>query len=88
MEIDLSPEQVRLIEAELSNGRFSSPEEVITKALQVLARRREEYLEWVEDVREKVGEAEASLARGERFPLEDVAEQLQEKFRRAREAQG
>lgn len=88
MEINLSPEQVRLIEAELAQGRSSSPEEVITKALQVLARRREEYLEWVEEVREKVGEAEASLSRGERLPLEVVAENLQEKFRRAREAQG
>ena len=88
MKIDLSPEQVRLIEAELAQGQFRSAEEVITKALQVFSMRRQEYLGWVEEVREKVEAAEASLARGERIPLETVAEQLQEKFRKAREAQG
>lgn len=50
MNITLSSEQVKLIEAQLALGQFSSPEEVITKALQTLTQTRKHYWEWVEEV--------------------------------------
>ncbi|MEG4167613.1 type II toxin-antitoxin system ParD family antitoxin [Microcoleus sp. S13_D1] len=68
MNIALSPEQVKLIEAQLALGQFSSPEEVITKALQTLTQTRQHYWEWVEEVRSSVEEAEAELSRGEGIP--------------------
>lgn len=88
MNITLSPDQVKLIEAELALGQFSSPEEVITKALQTLTQTRQHHWEWVEEVRSSVEEAEAELSRGEGIPLETACEQLQEKFRKAREVRG
>jgi len=81
MNITLSSEQVKLIEAQLALGQFSSPEEVITKALQTLTQTRKHYWEWVEEVRSGVEEAEAELSRGEGIPLESAIEQLPEKFR-------
>ena len=38
-------------------------------------------------MRESVEQAEAELSRGEGIPLETVREQLQEKFRKARDVQ-
>ena len=87
MNITLSPEQVKLIEAQLALGELTSPEEVITKALQTLMQTRKHYWEWVEDVRSSVEEAEAELSRGEGIPLEIAIKQLPEKFRKAREVQ-
>ncbi|PSB39952.1 type II toxin-antitoxin system ParD family antitoxin [filamentous cyanobacterium Phorm 46] len=87
MNITLSSEQVKLIEAQLALGELTSPEEVITKALQTLTQAGKNYWEWVEDVRSSVEEAEAELSRGEGIPLETAIEQLQEKFRKAREVQ-
>ena len=87
MNITLSPEQMQLIEAQLAQGPFSSASEVITKALQTLAQTQKHYWEWEEQVRESVEQAEAELSRGEGIPLETVREQLQEKFRKAREVQ-
>ena len=81
MNITLSPEQVNLIEAQLALGQFSSPSEVITKALLTLTQTRKHYWEWMEEVRLGVEEAEAQLSRGEGIPLESAIEQLQEKFR-------
>jgi antitoxin ParD1/3/4 len=85
MNITLSPEQMQLIEAQLAQGSFSSPSEVITKALQTLTQTRKHYWEWVEEVRSSVEQAEVELSRGEEIPLETVREQLQEKFRKVRE---
>ncbi len=88
MNITLSPEQMQLIEAQLAQGPFSSPSEVITKALQTLAKTQKHYWEWEEEVRKSIEQAEAELSRGEGIPLETVREQLQEKFRKAREVNG
>ena len=45
MNITLSPEQMQLIEAQLAEGSFSSPSEVITKVLQTLAQTQKHYWE-------------------------------------------
>ncbi|MEG4284623.1 hypothetical protein QUB68_15955 [Microcoleus sp. A006_D1] len=87
MNITLSAEQMQLIEAQLAQGQLTSPSEVITKALQTLAQTQKHYWEWEEEVRKSVEEAEAELSRGEGIPLESAIEQLQEKFRKAREVQ-
>jgi antitoxin ParD1/3/4 len=86
MNITLSPEQMQLIEAQLAQGSFSSPSEVITKALLTLAQTQKHYSEWEEEVRKSIEQAEAELSRGEGIQLETAIEQLQEKFRKARES--
>ena len=87
MKISLNPEQEQFVKAQLANGRYRSADEVITQALKVLEQQQREYTAWVEDVRVKVDEAAAELARGEGVPLETVMQQIQERFRKVREAQ-
>ena len=81
MNITLSPQQERFIQKQLANGKFQSAEAVISQALKLLEAQQQEYDAWVEDVRNKVDEATAELARGEGIPLDTVMSQLQEKYR-------
>ena len=85
MNITLKPEQEQFIQNQLAQGRFPNAEAVINQALQLLQEKQREYEDWVEDVRVKVNEAAAELERGEGVPLEKVVEQIQAKFRHARE---
>jgi len=85
MNITLKPEQEKFIQNQLAQGRFPNAEAVINQALQLLQEKQREYEDWVEDVRVKVNEAAAELERGEGVPLETVVEQIQAKFRHARE---
>ncbi len=85
MNITLKPEQEQFIQNQLDQGRFPNAEAVINQALQLLQEKQGEYEDWVEDVRVKVNEAAAELERGEGVPLETVVEQIQAKFRHARE---
>ncbi|BAZ80158.1 MAG: type II toxin-antitoxin system ParD family antitoxin [Sphaerospermopsis kisseleviana] len=86
MNITLNPEQEQFIKTQLAQGKFPDAQAVINQALQLLQETQKEYEEWVEDVRIKVNEAAAELERGEGVPLETVIEQMQAKFRHAREA--
>jgi antitoxin ParD1/3/4 len=88
MNITLNTEQERLIAEQLSHGNYQSADEVVTKALQLLARQQQEYAEWVADVRAKTDEAAAELARGEGIPLDTFMTEIQAKFQRSREANG
>jgi antitoxin ParD1/3/4 len=85
MNITLNPEQEQFIKTQLEQGKFPDAQAVINQALQLLQEKQKEYEEWVEDVRIKVNEAAAELERGEGVPLETVVEQMQAKFRHARE---
>ncbi|AFZ55696.1 type II toxin-antitoxin system ParD family antitoxin [Anabaena cylindrica FACHB-243] len=86
MNITLKPEQEQFIQNQLAQGRFPNAEAVVNQALQLLQEKQREYEEWVEDVRVKVNEAGEELERGEGVPLATVVEQIQAKFRNAREA--
>ena len=83
MSITLEPEQERFIQEQVARGRFKSANEVLAHALILLEREYREDEAWIEDVRQKVDEARAEVARGEVLPLETVMAQLQEKFRQA-----
>jgi antitoxin ParD1/3/4 len=85
--IILEPEQERFIQEQVARGRFKSANEVLAHALILLEQKYTEDEAWIEDVRQKVDEARAEVARGEVLPLETVMAQLQEKFRQARENQ-
>ena len=88
MNITLNTEQERLIEEQLSHGHYQSADEVVTKALKLLARQQQEYVDWVDDVRAKTDEAAASLARGEGVSLDVFMAEIHTKFQQAREADG
>ena len=77
MQITFSIEQERLIAEQLSHGHYHSAEEVVTKALKLLAQQQQEYLDWVNDVRVKTDDAAAALARGEGIPLDTVMANIQ-----------
>ena len=85
MNITLNSEQERLIAEQLAHGKYQSADEVVTKALQLLARQQQEYAEWVADVRVKTDEAAAELARGEGIPLDTFMAKIQAKFQQSRE---
>ena len=87
MSITLEPEQEKFIQEQVARGRFKSANEVLAHALVLLEQKYREDEAWIEDVREKVDEARAGVARGEVLPLETVVAQLQDKFRQARENQ-
>ncbi len=88
MNIQIKPELEQIIQAQIATGRYSNPEEVISKALKLLLEWEKGYQEWVEETREKVEVAIDQLDRGEGIDGEVVVEQLREKLRKARELQG
>ncbi|MBD2616240.1 type II toxin-antitoxin system ParD family antitoxin [Nostoc punctiforme FACHB-252] len=88
MNIQLKPELEQIIEAQIATGRYSNPEEVISKALKLLLEWEQGYQQWVEETRQKVEVAIEQLDRGEGIEGEVVIERLRSKLRQAREAQG
>jgi antitoxin ParD1/3/4 len=83
MNITLKPEQEKLIQQHMALGRFSSVDEALSRALQLLDEQYND--EWIEEVRVKVNEAKASVERGDVLPLDTVMSRLQAKFQQARE---
>jgi putative addiction module CopG family antidote len=76
MSIMLKPEQKGFVAQQVALGRFHSEDEVLERALQLLAETYQDYEVWAEDVRAKVDEAQASIDRGEGVPLDVAMEQL------------
>ncbi|MBD2447546.1 type II toxin-antitoxin system ParD family antitoxin [Nostoc sp. FACHB-152] len=88
MNIQLKPELEQIIEAQIATGRYSNPEEVISKALKLLLEWEQGYQQWVEETRQKVEVAIEQLDRGEGIEGEVVIERLRSKLRQPRETQG
>jgi putative addiction module CopG family antidote len=61
MHVDLTPDQRAFVEKAIQNGRFSREEEAVQEALALWEERERRRLEVVA----MLGEADASLARGE-----------------------
>ncbi len=88
MNIQIKPELEQIIQAQIATGRYANPEEVISKALKLLLEWEKGYQQWVGETREKVEVAIEQLDRGKGIDGDVVVEQLREKLRKAREAQG
>jgi antitoxin ParD1/3/4 len=86
MAIVLKPEQERFIQSQIDAGQFSNPEQVIDTAFRLLEQQSAEYLQWVNEVREKVAIAQDEVARGEVLDGETVVNDILERFRQARAA--
>jgi antitoxin ParD1/3/4 len=88
MNIQIKPELEQIIQAQIATGRYTNPEDVISKALKLLLEWDKGYQNWVEETREKVDVAIEQLDRGEGINGEVVISQLRDKLRQAREIQG
>ena len=87
MSIAIKPEQQQFIRQQIALGRFRSEDEVLEKALQLLASQYLEYDNWVEDSRAKIAEAQAEIDRGEGISLETAVSQLRAKLQHSQEYQ-
>ncbi|MDB9476819.1 ribbon-helix-helix domain-containing protein [Dolichospermum circinale] len=85
MNIEIKPELEQIIQAQIATGRYTNPEDVISKALKLLLEWDKGYQNWVEETREKVDVAIEQLDRGEGINGEVVISQLRDKLRQARE---
>jgi antitoxin ParD1/3/4 len=85
MNIQIKPELEQIIQAQIATGRYTNPEDVISKALKLLLEWDKGYQNWVEETREKVDVAIEQLDRGEGIDGDVVISQLRDKLREARE---
>ncbi|MEH1935624.1 MULTISPECIES: ribbon-helix-helix domain-containing protein [unclassified Nostoc] len=86
MNIELKPEHEQFIQAQIASGKFTNADEVLDVAFQLLEKLNSEYVQWVEETRQKVDVAIAEIERGEVLDGETVVMQILEKFQKAREA--
>lgn len=84
MNIILKPEQEQLIKAKVNSGKYTTSEEVIAEALQLLDARDTDYQKWVEDTRKKVAVGLAQLDKGEGIEVQTVINKLKEKVRQGK----
>lgn len=80
MNIQIKPELEQIIQAQIATGRYTNPEDVISKALKLLLEWDKGYQNWVEETREKVDVAIDQLDRGEGIEGEVVIAQLRAKL--------
>ncbi len=85
MSIELKPEIQEIIKSHISTGIYTDVDDVILKALKLLAEWEEGYRQWEEEVRKKVEISAEQLDKGEGIDLDIVVDKLQEKLRKARE---
>ncbi|MDB9535445.1 type II toxin-antitoxin system ParD family antitoxin [Dolichospermum planctonicum CS-1226] len=85
MNIKIKPELEQIIQAQIATGRYTNPEDVISKALKLLLEWDKGYQNWVEQTREKMDVAIEQLDRGEGINGEVVISQLRDKLGQPRE---
>jgi len=87
MNISLKAEHEQFIQAQIASGKFANADEVIDLAFKLLEKLDNEYIQWLEQTRQKVEVGLAQIERGEVIDGEVVIDRLREKLRKAREAQ-
>lgn len=83
MNIQLKPNQEQFIQKQLKSGRFDNSEQVIDTAFYLLEILDQDYLQWVEETRQKIDVAIAELDNGEGLDGEEVINDILEKFKKA-----
>jgi len=81
MNLLLKPEHQKLIEAQLSTGRYANPDEIIAEALELL-NKRDQYQEWSQEIGRKIDIAAQQLDRGEGIDGESAIAQLRTKLQK------
>jgi antitoxin ParD1/3/4 len=86
MNLTLKPELAEFIQQEILTGKYTSPDEAIEAALNLL--KSKSYTELLAaELRDKINSAVAQLDRGEGLNGEDVLVDLRAKLQAAKEAQ-
>jgi antitoxin ParD1/3/4 len=83
--LTITPEHEKLIQDHLDTGRYSSAEEVLEIALQLLTRLNAEHQAWIEETRQQIAIGIAELDRGEGIDGSTVMNQYLQKFKTARQ---
>lgn len=83
MNLSLRPELERFINSAVKRGRYSSAEEVVSAALQLLQEREMERMARLEDLRKEIAVGIADSDRGDVFDGEEVIRELREEIRRS-----
>lgn len=87
MNISLTPEQEKFIDLQIKSGSYSSPDEVIAQALQLLEENYHLLVEQrLEELRQKIASANEQIANGQLTDGEIVFTRIQEKIRLLSEA--
>ena len=81
MNLLLKPEHQKLIEAQLSTGRYANPDEIIAEALELL-NKHDQYQEWSEEIGQKIDIAAQQLDRGEGIDGESAIALLRKKLQK------
>lgn len=86
MNISLTPDQERFIQAKLQIGEYSSAEEILELALQLLDEYEQSEGDWVEDVRQKIDAAIAASKHTPPVDSETFVNGIVERFQQANSA--
>jgi antitoxin ParD1/3/4 len=88
MTITLTLEQEQFLQAQLAAGGYSSLEEILQVAFELLANHHQQVTdpEWLADVGQKIDEATASITRGEGLPFDGAMKQIFDRFHAAKES--
>ena len=87
MSISLTPKQENFIQTKLQTGKYSSVEEVIEIALQLLDEYDRSESEWVKEVREKIDAAVAMSEHTAPIDGETFINQILDRFQQQRQEQ-
>ena len=84
MNISLTPELERFVNSTVKRGRYSSPNEVVRAALQLLQEREIERTARLEELKKEIAVGIADSDRGDVFDGEEVIRELREEIKQAR----
>lgn len=85
MNFQLKSNQEQFIQEQLKSGRFENAQQVIDVAFHLLEILNEDYLQWVEETRQKIDVAIKELDNGEGLDGETVINDLLEKFQKVQQ---
>jgi antitoxin ParD1/3/4 len=77
MKIKLNSKLENLLQQQIISGKYTSPDDVIEEALQLLEKRNQ-YNDWLEEIRQKIDIAVEKLDRGQGIDGEIAISQLKE----------
>jgi antitoxin ParD1/3/4 len=87
MNIALKPEYEQFVQAQIKSGRFTSIDEVIGHAFQLLENEQEYDPLWLEDTKQKIAIGLAQIENGQVLDGPSVIARLKAKVQRARDAE-
>lgn len=85
MNITLKPEHEKFIQTKLNSGKYTTVDEIITQAFQLLEKRDNNYQKWLEENQEKIQIGIEQLDKGEGIKAEIVINRLKEKISKMQE---